>query len=48
MRMADQEFLLLTPQISAMPVKHLKSPVGSHSHFRDQIIGALDMAITGV
>lgn len=47
-RFADQEFLLLTPQISAIPVKHLKSPVGSLSHFRDQIIGALDMAITGV
>jgi toxin CcdB len=38
---ADQEFLLLTPQISAVPEKHLKSPVGSISHFSDQIVGAL-------
>ncbi len=45
---ADQELLLLTPQISSVPVKHLKSPVGSLSHFRDQVVGALDMAITGI
>jgi len=45
---ADQELLLITPQISSVPEKHLKSPVGSLSHFRDQIVGALDMAITGI
>jgi toxin CcdB len=45
---ADQELLLLTPQISSVAEKHLKSPVGSLSHFRDQIVGALDMAITGI
>ncbi|MDW0358384.1 CcdB family protein [Halomonas venusta] len=45
---ADQELLLLTPQISAISEKHLKNPVGSLSHFRDQIVGALDMAITGI
>ena len=43
---ADQELLLLIPQISAVPEKHLKSPIGSLSHFRDQIVGALDVAIT--
>lgn len=45
---AEQELLLLTPQISSVPGKHLKSPVGSLSHFRNQIIGALDLAITGI
>ena len=45
---ADQELLLLTPQISSVPEKHLKSPIGSLSHFRDQIVGALDLAITGI
>jgi len=45
---ADQELLLLTPQISAVSEKHLKSPIGSLSHFRDQIVGALDLAITGI
>jgi len=45
---ADQELLLLTPQISSVPEKHLKHPIGSLSHFRDQIVGALDLAITGI
>lgn len=44
----DQALLLLTPQISSVPEKHLKRPIGSLSHFRDQIIGALDLAITGI
>ncbi|MGM0768063.1 MAG: CcdB family protein [Pseudomonadota bacterium] len=44
---ADQELLLLAPQISSVAEKHLKSPVGSLSHFRDQIAGALDLA-TGI
>ena len=45
---ADQEFLLMTPQISAVPEKHLKSPIGSLSHCRDQIVRALDFAISGI
>ncbi|WP_339752370.1 CcdB family protein [uncultured Marinobacter sp.] len=45
---ADQELLLLTPQISSVPEKQLKNPIGSLSHFRDQIVGALDLAITGI
>ncbi|MGO1659031.1 MAG: CcdB family protein [Marinobacter sp.] len=45
---ADQELLLLTPQISALPEKQLKNPIGSLSHFRDQIVGALDLAVTGI
>lgn len=44
----DQQLLLMTPQISSVPEKHLKSPVGSLSHFRDQIVGTLDLAITGI
>lgn len=45
---ADQALLLLVPQISSVPEKHLNNPVGSLSHFRDQIIEALDLAITGI
>ncbi|WP_339801956.1 CcdB family protein [uncultured Marinobacter sp.] len=44
----DQELLLITPQISSVPEKYLKTPIGSLSHFRDQIVGALDLAITGI
>jgi len=44
----DQQLLLMTPQISSVAEKHLKNPVGSLSHFRDQIIEALDLAVTGI
>ena len=42
-----EQLLLLTPQIASVPSKALKKPVGSLSHFRDEIIAALDFAITG-
>lgn len=45
---AEQELLLLIPQISAVSEKYLRHPVGSLSHFRDRIVGALDTAITGI
>ncbi|MCO4321986.1 CcdB family protein [Aliidiomarina quisquiliarum] len=45
---ADQELLLLTPQISSIPENQLKNPIGSLSHFRNQIVAALDLAITGI
>lgn len=44
----DQVLLLLTPQISSLSAKHLKNPIGSLAHFREQIISALDLAITGI
>ncbi|WP_206834325.1 MULTISPECIES: hypothetical protein [Marinobacterium] len=31
-----------------MPEKQLKNPVGTLAHFRDQIIAALDLAVTGI
>jgi toxin CcdB len=45
----DQETLLLfTPQIASIPLNQLKNPIGSLAHQRDQIIGALDFAISGI
>jgi toxin CcdB len=44
----DERFLLLTAQIASIPSKKLKKPVGSLSHFRDEIISSLDFAITGI
>ena len=44
----DENLLLLTPQISSVPARILKNPVGSLSHFREQIINALDFAIAGI
>lgn len=44
----NEKLLLMVPQIASMPKKLLKEPVGSLSHFRDEIISALDFAITGI
>jgi len=33
---------------SAAQKKHLKNPVGSLSHSREQIVGAMDLAVTGI
>lgn len=43
-----EELLLLIPQVASLPTKVLKDPVGSLSHLRDEIIAALDFAITGI
>jgi len=43
-----EELLLLTPQITSVPEKLLRNPVGSLAHFREQIVAALDLAITGI
>lgn len=43
-----EKLLLLTPQLSAIPSKRLKNPIGSLTHFREEIINALDFAITGI
>ena len=43
-----KQLILLIPQIAAMPSKSLRNPIGSVAHMRDEIISALDFAITGV
>jgi len=42
----NEKLLIMTPQISAVPVKILKKPLGSLAHFRDEIIASLDFAIS--
>jgi len=44
----DQDLVLMTPQISSISKKLLKSSVGSLAHLRQEIIDALDFAITGI
>ncbi|MGV6816678.1 MAG: CcdB family protein [Thiotrichales bacterium] len=44
----NEKLLLLTVQIASIPAKKLKNPIGSLSHFRDEIISSLDFAITGI
>ncbi len=45
---AGEQLLLLVPQIASMPEKALKNPIGSLSHLREEIVAALDFAITGI
>jgi toxin CcdB len=44
----DQNLILMTPQISSMPRTQLKKPIGSLGHLRQEIIDALDFAISGI
>lgn len=44
----DKDLLILIPQLSSMSSKALKNPVGRLSHLRDEVISALDLAITGI
>jgi|SRR5699024_1634332 len=42
-----KNLLVLVPQIASMNVKMLQNPIGSLAHLRDEIISAIDFAITG-
>jgi len=44
----NEQYILLTPQIASMKSKLLKNPVGSLASLRDEIIAAIDFAITGI
>lgn len=43
-----KNLLILIPQIASMNAKPLTEPVGTLLHLRDEIISALDLAITGI
>lgn len=44
---AGQALLLLTPQLSSISARQLGQAVGSLSQFREQIVAALDFAVSG-
>lgn len=44
----NEKFILLTPQITSMPENLFKKPVGTLESMRDEIIAAIDFAITGI
>ena len=44
----DQQYVLMTPQISALPDRLLSTPIGTLEHCRSQVLAALDFAITGI
>ena len=43
-----EKLVLLTTQITSMPARLLKKPVGSVSALRTEIVAAIDFAITGI
>lgn len=44
----EQHFVLMTPQLSAVPDRLLSKPIGTLEHCRSQVLAALDFAITGI
>ncbi len=44
----DVDFVLLTHQLTNVPVSALKAPVASLENLRDDLIAAVDFLITGI
>lgn len=44
----DKKYILLTHQITTVPVSVLKKEVGDFSKFRNEILGAIDILLTGI
>jgi len=44
----NKQFVLLTHQMTNVPVTALKSPAGSLCHLRDEIVAAIDFLVTGI
>ena len=44
----ERQYVLMTPQISAVPDRLLSNPIGTLEHCRSQVLAALDFAITGI
>ena len=44
----EQQYVLMTPQISAVPDRLLSNPIGTMEHCRSQVLAALNFAITGI
>ena len=42
-----EQLVLVTPQIAAVSKKLFRKPIGTLEHFRDEVIAALDLAISG-
>ncbi len=44
----DDDFVLLTHQMTNMPVSALRAPVGSLDYLKDDIVAAIDFLVTGI
>jgi toxin CcdB len=47
-KVKDENFVLLTHQMTNVPVSALRAPVGSLTHIRDDIVAAIDFLVTGI
>lgn len=43
-----KEYVLMTHQMTSVPVQMLKSDEGSLSQYRDEIVAAIDFLVTGI
>lgn len=46
-RFTEQQYVLMTPQTSAVPERLLSGQIGTLEHSRSEVLAALDFAITG-
>lgn len=44
----NKKYILLTHQISSVPIQLLSSPLGSVDEYRNEIINALDFLVMGI
>lgn len=44
----EEEFVLLTHQMTNVPITALHIPIGSLAHLRDDIVAAIDFLVTGI
>ena len=47
-RVDEQEFIMVVPQLAAIATGALGDPVGSAAQHRDEVLAALDFLITGI
>lgn len=43
-----RRYIMLTPQLAGIPTKHWGAPVATLARYRDEIVAALDLLITGI
>lgn len=42
----EQQYVLITPKISAIPVRLVSKPIGALTHCQTQVLAALDITLT--
>lgn len=45
---SGEDFVLLTHQLTSVPLSALKTPLASLEHMRDDVVAAIDFLVTGI